>query len=114
MFFIFQAEGLDGGKRWKNENVAEEKAPAAGYGSPSKGQAINLLDTVSGGISCRIKHAGDSFQTLNVLLLCQAVPVSRKLSAKEQRDCEVIQRLIKSYFLIVRKSIQDRFDWKKP
>uniref|UniRef100_A0A7N6B8C1 Dynamin-1-like protein n=1 Tax=Anabas testudineus TaxID=64144 RepID=A0A7N6B8C1_ANATE len=75
------AEALDGGKRWKNEKVAEEKAPAAGFGSPSKGQAINLLDT--------------------------ALPVSRKLSAREQRDCEVIQRLIKCYFLIVRKSIQD-------
>uniref|UniRef100_A0A8C6NPS4 Dynamin-1-like protein n=1 Tax=Nothobranchius furzeri TaxID=105023 RepID=A0A8C6NPS4_NOTFU len=36
-----------------------------------------------------------------------ALPVSRKLTSKEQRDCEVIQRLIKSYFLIVRKSIQD-------
>uniref|UniRef100_A0AAX7UHJ1 Dynamin-1-like protein n=1 Tax=Astatotilapia calliptera TaxID=8154 RepID=A0AAX7UHJ1_ASTCA len=77
----FQAEALDGGKRWKNEKVTEEKAAAAGFGSPSKGQAINLLDT--------------------------AVPVSRKLSSREQRDCEVIQRLIKSYFLIVRKSIQD-------
>ncbi|TMS03733.1 Dynamin-1-like protein [Larimichthys crocea] len=76
-----QAEALDGGKRWKNEKVAEEKAPATGFGSPSKGQAINLLDT--------------------------AVPASRKLSAREQRDCEVIQRLIKCYFLIVRKSIQD-------
>ncbi|KAL7391609.1 hypothetical protein ABVT39_011636 [Epinephelus coioides] len=76
-----QAEALDGGKRWKNEKVAEERIPTAGFGSPSKGQAINLLDT--------------------------AVPVSRKLSAKEQRDCEVIQRLIKCYFLIVRKSIQD-------
>lgn len=31
----------------------------------------------------------------------------RKLSAREQRDCEVIERLIRSYFLIVRKSIQD-------
>uniref|UniRef100_A0A671V8L8 Dynamin-1-like protein n=1 Tax=Sparus aurata TaxID=8175 RepID=A0A671V8L8_SPAAU len=68
-------------KRWKNEKFAEEKAPATGFGSASKGQAINLLDT--------------------------AVPVSRKLSAREQRDCEVIQRLINCYFLIVRKSIQD-------
>uniref|UniRef100_A0A8D3DYP0 Dynamin-1-like protein n=1 Tax=Scophthalmus maximus TaxID=52904 RepID=A0A8D3DYP0_SCOMX len=76
-----QAEALDGGKRWKNEKFAEEKASPAGFGSPSKGQAINLLDT--------------------------ALPVSRKLSAREQRDCEVIQRLIKCYFLIVRKSIQD-------
>lgn len=32
---------------------------------------------------------------------------SRKLTPKEQRDCEVIERLIRSYFLIVRKSIQD-------
>lgn len=30
-----------------------------------------------------------------------------KLLPKEQRDCEVIERLIKSYFLIIRKSIQD-------
>lgn len=39
----------------------------------------------------------------------QPVPVTRKLSAREQRDCEVIERLIKSYFLIVRKNIQDRY-----
>ena len=31
----------------------------------------------------------------------------RKLTAREQRDCEIIERLIKSYFLIVRKNIQD-------
>ncbi|KAH7975830.1 hypothetical protein HPB52_005636 [Rhipicephalus sanguineus] len=31
----------------------------------------------------------------------------RKLSTREQRDCEVIERLIRSYFLIVRKNIQD-------
>ncbi|XP_059401923.1 dynamin-1-like protein isoform X2 [Carassius carassius] len=49
--------------------------------SPHKGHAVNLLDV--------------------------PVPVSRKLSSREQRDCEVIERLIKSYFLIVRKNIQD-------
>ncbi|XP_012277422.1 dynamin-1-like protein isoform X2 [Orussus abietinus] len=32
---------------------------------------------------------------------------SRRLSDREQRDCDVIERLIKSYFYIVRKSIQD-------
>lgn len=32
---------------------------------------------------------------------------SRKLTDKEQRDCDVIERLIKSYFYIIRKSIQD-------
>uniref|UniRef100_A0A8C6UJD9 Interferon-induced GTP-binding protein Mx n=1 Tax=Neogobius melanostomus TaxID=47308 RepID=A0A8C6UJD9_9GOBI len=64
-----------------SDRVGVDKAPAGGFGSPSKAQAVNLLDT--------------------------SVPASRKLSAREQRDCEVIQRLIKSYFLIVRKSIQD-------
>jgi dynamin 1-like protein len=33
--------------------------------------------------------------------------MSRRLSPREQRDCEVIERLIKSYFLIIRKNIQD-------
>ncbi|KAM6292342.1 dynamin-1-like protein isoform 3-T3 [Porphyrio hochstetteri] len=65
------------------ESSAEEKSkPAAALpASPQKGHAVNLLDV--------------------------PVPVARKLSAREQRDCEVIERLIKSYFLIVRKNIQD-------
>ncbi|KFP88129.1 Dynamin-1-like, partial [Acanthisitta chloris] len=65
------------------EIAAEEKSkPAAALpASPQKGPAVNLLDV--------------------------PVPVARKLSAREQRDCEVIERLIKSYFLIVRKNIQD-------
>ncbi|KFQ56327.1 Dynamin-1-like, partial [Nestor notabilis] len=65
------------------ETSSEEKSkPAAALpASPQKGHAVNLLDV--------------------------PVPVARKLSAREQRDCEVIERLIKSYFLIVRKNIQD-------
>ena len=31
----------------------------------------------------------------------------RKLSSKEEYDCQVIERLIRSYFLIIRKNIQD-------
>uniref|UniRef100_A0AAZ3PV97 Dynamin-1-like protein n=1 Tax=Oncorhynchus tshawytscha TaxID=74940 RepID=A0AAZ3PV97_ONCTS len=59
----------------------DEGAPGSGPASPHKGLAVNLLDV--------------------------PVPVARKLSSREQRDCEVIERLIKSYFLIVRKNIQD-------
>uniref|UniRef100_UPI00398E33AF dynamin-1-like protein isoform X2 n=1 Tax=Pristiophorus japonicus TaxID=55135 RepID=UPI00398E33AF len=84
-----QSEVLqDGGRKWKGEKAeersSEEKprnAPSTAYSSPSRGPVVNLLDA--------------------------PVPVSRRLSLREQRDCEVIQRLIKSYFLIVRKSIQD-------
>eukprot|EP00088_Acartia_fossae_P032522 TRINITY_DN33296_c0_g1_i10.p1 TRINITY_DN33296_c0_g1~~TRINITY_DN33296_c0_g1_i10.p1 ORF type:complete len:760 (-),score=185.56 TRINITY_DN33296_c0_g1_i10:935-3214(-) len=41
--------------------------------------------------------------------LLPEIPIQsgRKLNEREQRDCEVIERLIKSYFYIVRKSIQD-------
>ncbi|XP_063784946.1 dynamin-1-like protein isoform X4 [Pseudophryne corroboree] len=66
-----------------DDPLSEEKyrpAPPA-LSSPQRGYAVNLLDV--------------------------PVPVARKLSAREQRDCEVIERLIKSYFLIVRKNIQD-------
>ncbi|XP_041440883.1 dynamin 1-like L homeolog isoform X2 [Xenopus laevis] len=68
----------------KGEEASVEeknKAPPAFPASPLRGHAVNLLDV--------------------------PVPVARKLSAREQRDCEVIERLIKSYFLIVRKNIQD-------
>jgi len=42
--------------------------------------------------------------------LLPEIPVqsaSRQLNNRESRDCQVIERLIKSYFYIVRKSIQD-------
>ncbi|XP_002129967.3 dynamin-1-like protein [Ciona intestinalis] len=35
------------------------------------------------------------------------MPVSRNLSQREKRDVETMRRLIKSYFLIIRKNIQD-------
>ncbi|XP_030827870.1 dynamin-1-like protein isoform X1 [Strongylocentrotus purpuratus] len=44
---------------------------------------------------------------INLLPDVPDVPVSRKLSSREQRDVDVIKRLIQSYFLIVRKNIQD-------
>ncbi|XP_017280376.1 dynamin-1-like protein isoform X1 [Kryptolebias marmoratus] len=70
----------DGAGSWRGMLKKGEDAPGSGPGSPLKG-VVNLLDV--------------------------PVPVARKLSSREQRDCEVIERLIKSYFLIVRKNIQD-------
>ncbi|KAM7002817.1 dynamin-1-like protein isoform 4-T4 [Tautogolabrus adspersus] len=80
-----QADGGTGNWRGMlkkgDENVERSGGSHTLPASPQKGHAVNLLDV--------------------------PVPVSRKLSAREQRDCEVIERLIKSYFLIVRKNIQD-------
>lgn len=75
--------GWRGMLRRGDEGAAGDRATPQSLfpSSPQKGHAVNLLDV--------------------------PVPVSRKLSAREQRDCEVIERLIKSYFLIVRKNIQD-------
>uniref|UniRef100_A0A671SSC0 Dynamin-1-like protein n=1 Tax=Sinocyclocheilus anshuiensis TaxID=1608454 RepID=A0A671SSC0_9TELE len=68
---------LKKGEEYEDKMKPQSSVPV----SPQKGHAVNLLDV--------------------------PVPVARKLSAREQRDCEVIERLIKSYFLIVRKNIQD-------
>ncbi|XP_012729003.1 dynamin-1-like protein isoform X2 [Fundulus heteroclitus] len=70
----------DGTGNWRGMLKKGEEAAGSGPGSPLRG-VVNLLDV--------------------------PVPVARKLSSREQRDCEVIERLIKSYFLIVRKNIQD-------
>ncbi|XP_037615950.1 dynamin-1-like protein isoform X2 [Sebastes umbrosus] len=70
----------DGTGNWRGMLKKGEEGPGSGPGSPLRG-IVNLLDV--------------------------PVPVARKLSSREQRDCEVIERLIKSYFLIVRKNIQD-------
>ncbi|XP_039989892.1 dynamin-1-like protein isoform X2 [Xiphias gladius] len=82
------SEQADGGTgNWRGmlrkgeEGTAGDRPLNPTPASPQRGHAVNLLDV--------------------------PVPVSRKLSVREQRDCEVIERLIKSYFLIVRKNIQD-------
>uniref|UniRef100_T1JPK1 GED domain-containing protein n=1 Tax=Strigamia maritima TaxID=126957 RepID=T1JPK1_STRMM len=54
-------------------------------------------------------HHQNTISPLKAVNLLPEVPIqtSRKLSPREQRDCDVIERLIRSYFLIVRKNIQD-------
>ncbi|RZB77469.1 dynamin-1-like protein [Asbolus verrucosus] len=67
-----------------------------------------------GNIPENVKNENDIRSVLSpvkpVNLLPQ-VPINsnsyRKLSENEEHDCEIIERLIKSYFYIVRKSIQD-------
>lgn len=46
-------------------------------------------------------------QAVNLTSAVDADSAGYQLSEKEQRDCKIIEKLIKSYFFIVRKSIQD-------
>lgn len=52
-------------------------------------------------------HAGETINKVQESNAGINNPYQRKLSEREQRDCDIIERLIKSYFYIVRKSIQD-------
>ncbi|KAJ7338321.1 hypothetical protein JRQ81_011290 [Phrynocephalus forsythii] len=76
----------DGTQWWKSEKPEDPGADdcpkgSSMYSSPIQSHAVNMLDT--------------------------PMPATQRLSQREQRDCEVIRRLVESYFLIVRKSIQD-------
>ncbi|XP_058819203.1 dynamin-1-like protein [Topomyia yanbarensis] len=73
--------GIPGMLHSESAESSSTNTPTHGVLSPSK--PVNLLPDVP------INHS------------------SRKLTDKEQKDCDVIERLIKSYFYIVRKSIQD-------
>ncbi|XP_051824559.1 dynamin-1-like protein [Antechinus flavipes] len=83
----------NGARRWKSDGVGDDPVPKERESIrsppqsrvspvPSRIRAINFLDVPL--------HSG-----------------CRKLSQREQRDCEIIRRLLQSYFLIVRKNIQD-------
>jgi len=63
-------------------------------------------------VSSTPTHQGETRQLTSPQKSVNLLPdgpviTGRKLSEKEQRECEVIERLIKTYFYIVRKSIQD-------
>ena len=56
-----------------------------------------------------VSQATTAMSPVKPVNLLPEIPVQsgRKLNDREQRDCEVIERLIKSYFYLVRKMIQD-------
>lgn len=104
------------GSAGKTRRLPKKKPQQQPLAAPAKARPLTSLTQWVAGLAGRQNTEYCIHSTLSTFYFappCQAVPASRKLSAKEQRDCEVIQRLIKCYFLIVRKSIQDRFGWNK-
>ncbi|XP_043588301.1 dynamin-1-like protein isoform X1 [Bombus pyrosoma] len=75
-------------------------------GSPVRNRENSTSPHQNSNLVIEMQKASPQQKPVNLL---PEVPVqtSRKLSEREQRDCDVIERLIKSYFYIVRKSIQD-------
>ncbi|XP_034948822.1 dynamin-1-like protein [Chelonus insularis] len=94
-------------------NTADNSPVRTRDGARSPSSYHGSTDLLSGPISASgiddMIHKNSSSQQKPVNLLSEVPTQSsnRKLSEREQRDCDVIERLIKSYFYIVRKSIQD-------
>merc|ERR1712243_405440 len=65
---------------------------------------MGIVDGESGGAA---SSAISPVKPVNLLPEIPVQSMGRKLNDREQRDCEVIERLIKSYFYLVRKMIQD-------
>merc|ERR1719270_3041163 len=78
---------------------AREQSP-----SPQHKALVQIAEGEAGG------PASTAISPMKPVNLLPEIPVQsmgRKLNDREQRDCEVIERLIKSYFYLVRKMIQD-------
>ena len=60
-------------------------------------------------VESEVSQGSTAMSPVKPVNLLPEIPVQsgRKLNDREQRDCEVIERLIKSYFYLVRKMIQD-------
>ncbi|XP_011701163.1 PREDICTED: dynamin-1-like protein isoform X2 [Wasmannia auropunctata] len=74
--------------------------------SSADGSPVRMRENSHPNPAIELQKASPQQKPVNLL---PAVPIqtSRKLSDREQRDCDIIERLIRSYFYIVRKSIQD-------
>lgn len=81
---------------------------AGGGGGGSVGSTpVHVASAVPAGLAAAAGLVAASPQKPVNLLPEVPIQSGRKLNDREQRDCEVIERLIKSYFYIVRKGIQD-------
>ncbi|KAH0954379.1 hypothetical protein HN011_007762 [Eciton burchellii] len=99
-----EQQGQQNSNHWLLSNLllqGRSELPNSADGSPIRKRDNNNVNP-----SLELQKASPQQKPVNLL---PAVPIqtSRKLSEREQRDCDIIERLIRSYFYIVRKSIQD-------
>ncbi|XP_023245221.1 dynamin-1-like protein isoform X3 [Copidosoma floridanum] len=78
-------------------------------GSPTRNRedTVSPIPNLNQDVATELQKCSSPQQKPVNLLPEVPTQTSRKFSEREQRDCDVIERLIKSYFYIVRKSIQD-------
>lgn len=111
-------QAIEGNDKNSNDKNQKVEATSALLANLMKGTNFGQHGDANGDPRVAFGEASGNESTGRVLHspmkpvnLLPEVPISnaltRKLSPREERDCEVIERLIKSYFLIIRKNIQD-------
>ncbi|XP_060646518.1 dynamin-1-like protein [Drosophila sulfurigaster albostrigata] len=93
-----------------DQNHVGENSTGSSWLSNILPPAPNRPDSIENSASNTPVHNNIMVSPLKPVNLLPDVPAlhnPRRLTDKEQKDCDVIERLIKSYFYIVRKSIQD-------
>uniref|UniRef100_A0A914WN66 dynamin GTPase n=1 Tax=Plectus sambesii TaxID=2011161 RepID=A0A914WN66_9BILA len=105
------------GQHRMGERVADMALKVAEGGMPSSGGLGSWLFGGSGGAGAGGQKNGTmeldsnsltpSRKAINLLPEVPEKTISRKLTSREHRDCQIIEKLIKMYFMIVRKNIQD-------
>ncbi|KAL3852739.1 hypothetical protein ACJMK2_016356 [Sinanodonta woodiana] len=101
-------QDLNGSSSWKISSLLRNSKLE--YLNPAEkggGEGQNPTSSSAPGSASQSPRSSRKTQGINLLPEVPSQGPQRKLSQREQRDCEVIERLIKSYFLIVRKNIQD-------
>ena len=96
------------------ETASNQTSPSSNKNQPSQSQSSqgnqlqssNESSLVSGSNFPSLNEKGDFSSSTLASGVSQHMS-SRKLSPKERKDVDIIQKLIKSYFEIVKKNIQD-------
>ncbi|CAH1113907.1 unnamed protein product [Psylliodes chrysocephalus] len=110
MFGRYQVDSQDLSRSSNNQQLNDDGSSWANQNSNGKDIDLNHVNNVPDNVKAEAEVRNILSPQKPVNLLPQ-VPVNssgfRKLSENEEHDCEIIERLINSYFYIVRKSIQD-------
>ncbi|XP_050412022.1 dynamin-1-like protein isoform X1 [Patella vulgata] len=100
-------ENLNGGT-WKISNlIRSSKLDISADRSSESGSQPNSAPSSAAQSPARQLNPTNRRSGINLLPEVPEQAPVMKLSTREQRDCDCIERLIRSYFLIVRKNIQD-------
>ncbi|CAG2109883.1 unnamed protein product [Medioppia subpectinata] len=106
----FFANFRGGSKDQQNNGNSSNRGADSGPSTASNninGDADSGLDEATAGLVLSPSRVQSPMKAVNLLPEVPTNTNTRRLSPREQRDCDVIERLIKSYFMIIRKNIQD-------